>query len=156
MPNDPKISTKYEDVDESFDGPQNSNTEPTRRSSRSTRNQKPMNENESQLSDHDSETQDHVSESCDISHLFDDSFNSATSDNEETNQISPSILDKPPSASPPPLPSQPNMTLTAADINKLIEERVNEIIQSRNAQQTPQTPHYSPKISNIPLLDMTN
>lgn len=125
MPNDPKLSTKYEDVDESFDGPENSKTEATRRSSRSTRNQNPMNESKSQLSVHDSETHDHDLVPCDISHLFENSLNSVNSSNEETNLISPSISDKSTdnSVQDPSQSMAPQPTMTATELNTLIDQR---------------------------------
>lgn len=155
----PKISTKYDDLDSTFEGPEShsSTNEPIRQPSRSTRNPNPCRDNESSESDHDAESQE--------------SFISADENANETeadNQLSPSILeisssnssDNSQILSPT---SHSEMSLTKQEIQDLIniqvQAKVSEFISTHQEQQQSfqhQQFEHAPKISNVPLLTMSN
>lgn len=149
----PKISTKYDELDESYEGPSNSqqNLEPIRRQPRTTRNPNPIS-NESNTSEHDADS-DHDS--------GDDSFNSANNSITNSSSISENS-----STNTSPTPStlklskshQSAMTLTKDQIEQMIQTQVQQRIQeyaTNNPRIVPHTDH-APRVMNVPQLTMSN
>jgi Reverse transcriptase (RNA-dependent DNA polymerase)/Integrase core domain/gag-polypeptide of LTR copia-type len=156
MPKTPKISTKYDDVDETYQGSSSLNNLPLENSSRVTRSQnKPIFDESSQSED----ASDSVVDSFDTANNSETNLSTTilelSSDSSESPKSSPSLS---PSQQSSLTSSNSNMTLSEKQIKDLIEAQVNQRIQeyAEDHQAAAQPIEHTPRVSNIPQLSMTN